>query len=157
MIIEAGHDLHILLFAGRREPSALLMMCLDADMRVTDIRTVLASFSGCFDAAAVESIDVAIPDNNDDLPKFDTRFVALGYDVADVSGYPEGFDWQRVKVVEEWLSCRGVRLLGIQVSDHERWASTGAVGSLCVDSCVRRQRWRRTWHLIPNFSSAPLR
>ncbi|MBX9471657.1 hypothetical protein [Microcella sp.] len=125
MIIEAGYDLHVLLFAERREPGALRMVCLDADLRVTDICTVIPSFSGGFDAAALDLIDRAIPDNNEDLPKYDTRFVALGYHVADASGYPEGFDWARVKVVEEWLSCRGVRLLGIQVSDRECWASTG--------------------------------
>ncbi len=129
MIIEAGYDLHLLLFAGRREPGALRMVCLDADLRLTDTRTVIPSFSGSFDAATLESIDLAIPDNNADLLKYDTRFVALGYDVASVAGYPEGFDWQRVKAVEEWLSCRGVRLLGIQVSDHEQWVSTGPMYS----------------------------
>jgi hypothetical protein len=129
MIIEAGYDLHLLLFAGRGESRALRMVCLDADLRVTDTRTVTTSFSGSFDAATLESIDLAIPDSNEDLPQYDTRFVALGYDVADASGYPEGFDWQRVKVVEEWLSCRGVQLLGIQVSDHQQWASTGPMHS----------------------------
>lgn len=129
MIIEAGYDLHVLLFPERREPGELRMVCLDADLRVTDIRAVIPSFSGNFDASALESIDIAIPENIDDLPKYDTRFVALGYEVANVSGYPEGFDWPRVKVLEEWLSCRGVRLLGIQVSDHEHWASTGPMYS----------------------------
>lgn len=129
MIIEAGYDLHVLLFAERREPGALRMVCLDADLRVIDIRTVFPSFSGSFDAATLESIDCAIPDDDDKFPLLDTRFVALGYDVADASGYPEGFEWERVKVVEEWLGCRGVHLLGIQVSDHERWASTGPMFS----------------------------
>ncbi len=129
MIIEAGYDLHVLLFAGSREPGALRMVCLSADLRVTDIRTVIPSFSGNFDAATLESIDWAIPGDNDALPQLDTRFVALGYDVGDASSYPEGFDWERVKVVEEWLSCRGVRLLGIQVSDHDGWASTGPMYS----------------------------
>ena len=129
MIIEAGYDLHVLLFAERREPGALRMVCLDADLRVTHICTVIPSFSGSFDAAALDSIDRAIPANDDTLPQLDTRFVALGYEVDDVTGYPEGFDWERVKVVEEWLGCRGVELLGIQVSDHERWASTGPMYS----------------------------
>ena len=105
------------------------MVCLDADLRVVDIRTVIPSFSGSFDATALESIDLAIPDSNEDLPQYGTRFVALGYEVANASGYPEGFDWERVKVVEEWLSCRGVELLGIQVCDNERWASTGPMHS----------------------------
>jgi hypothetical protein len=105
------------------------MVCLDADLRVVDIRTVIPLFSGSFDAAALESIDRAIPESNDDPPRYDTRFVALGYAVPDASGYPEVFDWQRLKVVEEWLSCRGVQLLGIQVSDHEQWASTGPMYS----------------------------
>lgn len=129
MIIEAGYDLHVLLFTGNREPGTLRMVCLDADLRVTDIRTVLPSFSGNFDADALDSIDRAIPGDIDELPQFDTRFVALGYDVGDASRYPHGFDWERVKVVEEWLGCRGVRLLGIQVSDHEQWASTGPMHS----------------------------
>jgi len=55
--------------------------------------------------------------------------IEAGYDIADTSGYPEGFEWERVKVVEEWLGCRGIRLLGIQVSDHARWASTGPMYS----------------------------
>lgn len=127
--METGYDLHVLLFEENRAPGALRMVCLDADLRVVDIRTVIPSFSGCFDAAALESIDLAIPDSNEGFSQYDTRFVALGYDVANVSGYPEGFDWQRVKVVEEWLSCRGVQLLGIQVCDHEQWASTGPTHS----------------------------
>jgi len=110
------------------------MVCLDADLRVTDICTVIPSFSGSFDAAALDLIDRAIPDNNDDLPKYDTRFVALGYDVVDASGYPESFDWERVRVVEEWLSCRGVRLLGIQLCDGESWASTGPMYSFATYS-----------------------
>lgn len=129
MIIESGYDLHRLLFGGQSEPGALRIVCLDADLRVLDIRTAIPSFSGSFNAAALESIDLAIPDSNEDLPRYDTRFVALGYDVANASGYPEGFDWQRVTVIEEWLSCRGVQLLGIQVSDHEQWASTGPMHS----------------------------
>ena len=129
MIIEAGYDLHLLLFAGNDEPGALRMVCLDADLRVTTVRTAIPSFSGRFDAAALDSIDTAIPANNESFPKYNTRFVALGYEVTDVTGYPEGFDWERVKVVEEWLGCRGVELLGIQVSDHEKWASTGPMHS----------------------------
>lgn len=129
MIIEAGHDLHVLLFAGHDELGALRMVRLDADLRVTDIRTVIPSFSGSFGPATLESIDVAIPDSNDNLPQLGTRLVAFGYRVADASGFPEGFDWERVTVVEEWLSCRGVQLLGVQVADHERWASTGPMYS----------------------------
>lgn len=129
MIIEAGYDLHVLLFSGHSEPGALRMVCLDADLRVTDVCTVTPSFSGSFDAATLESITMAIPDNDDDLPKYDTRFVALGYAVADASGYPEGFDMERVRILEELLGCRGVRLLGIQVSDQEQWASTGPMYS----------------------------
>ncbi len=129
MIIEAGYDLHLLLFAGNHEPGALRMVGLDADLRVTTVRTVMPAFSGRFDAAALDSIDAAIPVDNENSPTYDTRFVALGYEVADARGYPEGFDWERVKVVKEWLGCRGVELLGIQVSDHERWASTGPMHS----------------------------
>ena len=129
MIIEAGYDLHLLLFAGNHEPGALRMVCLDADLRVTTVRTVIPTFSGRFDAAALDSIDTAIPVDDENFPKYDTRFVALGYNVDDASGFPEGFDWERVKVVEEWLGCRGVELLGIQVSDREGWASTGPMYS----------------------------
>lgn len=129
MIIEAGYDLHLLLFAGNHEPGVLRMVCLDADLRVTAVRTVMTAFSGRIDAAALDSIDTAIPDDGEDFPQYNTRFVALGYEVDDVTGYPEGFDWERVKVVEEWLGCRGVELLGIQVSDHARWASTGPMHS----------------------------
>lgn len=132
MIIEAGYDLHHLLFAGHRELGELRMVCLDADLRVTDIRTVIPSFTGSFDAAALESIDEAIPDDDEDLPQLNTRFVALGYNVASTSGYPEGFDGARVTVVEEWLGCRGITLLGIQVSDHECWASTGPMYSFAT-------------------------
>lgn len=129
MIIEAGYDLHFLLFAERRERGALRMVCLDRDLRVTDVRTVISSFSGNFDAATLESIDACIPENDDTLPELDTHFVALGYEVAAVSGYPEGFEWERVEAVEGWLECRGVRLLGILVSDDEKWASTGPMYS----------------------------
>lgn len=129
MIIEAGYDLHLLLFAGNHEPGALRMVCLDTELRVTSVRTVMTAFSGRFDAAALDSIDTAIPVDNENFPKYDTRFVAIGYEVTDVTGYPEGFDWERVKVVDEWLGCRGVELLGIQVSDHEGWASTGPMHS----------------------------
>lgn len=129
MIIEAGYDLHTLMFARNREPGTLRMVCLSADLRVTDVCTVVPAFSGSFDAATLDSIDRTIPGDDDRLPQLDTRFVALGYDVADASHYPEGFDWERVKVVEEWLGCRGIRLLGIQVSDREQWASTGPMYS----------------------------
>jgi len=42
---------------------------------------------------------------------------------------PEGFDWERVKAVEERLARRGIQLLGIQVCDDESWASTGPMYS----------------------------
>ena len=53
------------------------------------------------------------------------RYVALGYRIPSIEGYPEHFDWDRVRVFDEWLGCRGITLLGIQVSDGERWASSG--------------------------------
>ena len=62
-------------------------------------------------------------------PYAQPMIIEAGYDIADTSGYPEGFEWERVTVVEEWLGCRGVGLLGIQVCDGERWASTGPMHS----------------------------
>lgn len=105
------------------------MVCMDADLRVTDVRTPISAFAGVFDQVTLDSIEATIPEDHDDFPHLDTRFVALGYDVSTTSGYSEGFDWERVKTVEERLSRRGVRLLGIQVSDDESWASTGPMHS----------------------------
>ena len=105
------------------------MVCLDADLRVSDICTVTHSFSGDFNPSELSAIDGAIPADDETLPQLDTRFVALGYSVVDASGHPEGFDWPRVSVVEELLGRRGIRLLGIQISDHEKWASTGPMYS----------------------------
>lgn len=129
MIIEAGYDLHLLLFPDTSPPGGLRMVCLDADLRVTDVRTPIPVFAGIFDHSALDSIEAAIPNDDDLMPQLDTRFVSLGYRVRATSGYPEGFDWERVKAVEERLARRGVRLLGIQVSDGESWASTGPMYS----------------------------
>ena len=86
--------------------------------------SALTSFAGDLDAAALEAVNNAIPvwDDGKEFDRFAVRHAALGYIVRDVSPYPEGFDWDRVKVVEESLSRRGIHLLGIQVSDGERFA-----------------------------------
>ncbi len=101
------------------------MVCMDEDLRVTDVCTPIPVFAGVFDQSALDSIEAAIPDDHHDFPRLDTRFVALGYDVLTTSG----FDWERVKTVEERLGRRGVLLLGIQVCDDRSWASTGPMYS----------------------------
>lgn len=129
MIIEAGYDLHLLLFAGHRESGGLRMVCLDADLRVTDACTVIPFFSGVFDPAVLDAIEASLPDDHADFPQLDTRFIALGHTAADSSRYPHGFDWEQVTDVEKRLALRGIRLLGIQVCDDEGWASTGPMHS----------------------------
>lgn len=129
MIIEAGYDLHLLLFPDHSASEGLRMVCLDADLRVTDVRTLIPAFAGVFDHSALESIEAAIPDEDDLVPQLDTRFVGLGYRVTATAGYPECFDWGRVKAVEVRLARRGIHLLGIQVCDDESWASTGPMHS----------------------------
>lgn len=129
MIIEAGYDLHLLLFPDHSPAGGLRMVCLDADLRVTDVRTLIPAFTGVFDHSALDSIEAAIPEDDDLAPQLDTRFVGLGYRVTAISGYPDGFDWERVKAVEERLARRGIQLLGIQVCDDESWASTGPMYS----------------------------
>ena len=129
MIIEAGYDLHTLLFDGNHSHGALRMVCLGDDLRLLDIVTVMPRFSGHFDAAALDLVESAIPDSHDSLPQLTTRYVALGYTVADASQYPHGFDMDRITALEGWLSCHGVRLLTIQVADDEGWASSGPMHS----------------------------
>jgi len=142
MIIEAGYDLHLLLFPDHRLSGSLRMVCMDADLRVTDVRTTIPEFAGVFDRAALDSIEATIPDDHDDSPRLDTRFVALGYDVSTTSEYPEGFDWERVKRPPP---CGGdprpASLLHLRVRRGRSDASPAhsAVREwLCVDLCVRR-------------------
>jgi hypothetical protein len=132
MIIEAGYDLATLLFESRPSPAALRIVMLDAELRLVAVRTVSTDFGGALDSATLEAVDNAIPEpdqDDDSVDRFAVQYVALGYEVPTIAGYPEGFDWDRVKVFEEWLGCRGVDLLGIQVSDGEGWASTGPMYS----------------------------
>lgn len=131
MIIEAGYDILELLLRGRFDPGSLRMVQLDRDLRLMRTRTVLPNFTGTFDAATVEAVDAAIPgpDDDDDEGRWAVRYIALGFDVSDVSPYPESLDWDRVKVLDEWLSCRGIGLLGIQLYDDEGWVSTGPMYS----------------------------
>lgn len=127
MIIEAGYDLATLLFDGSTDSSALRIVMLDEDLRLLAVRTVSRNFAGSLDGDTLEAVDAAIPepDDNDDSARFAVRYVAIGYRMPSTTGYPEGFDWDRVRVFEEWLGCRGITLLGIQVSDREGWASSG--------------------------------
>lgn len=129
MIVEAGYDLATLLFESRAEPGALRLVALDRELRLVASCTAVTSFAGDFDSAVLEAVDAAIPepDGGVGFERFAVRYVGLGYRVPDVSPYPEGFDWDRMKAVEEWLSHRGIHLLGIQVSDGERFASTGPI------------------------------
>jgi hypothetical protein len=131
MIIEAGYDLATLLFDGRSTPGVLRMVMLDTELRLVAVRTLSTTFTGTLDSATLEAVDAAIPQPEDDdhLARFTVRYVALGFDVPATIGYPEGFDWDRVKAIEERLADRGVHLLGIQVTDGEAWASTGPMYS----------------------------
>lgn len=88
MIIEAGYDLHLLLFPDHSRAGGLRMVCLDADLRVTDVRTLIPAFTGVFDHSALDSIEAAFPEDDDLAPQLDTRFVGLGYRVTAISGYP---------------------------------------------------------------------
>ncbi|MBX9717264.1 MAG: hypothetical protein K2X36_00265 [Microbacteriaceae bacterium] len=72
---------------------------MDEDLSVTDVCTPIPVFAGVFDQSALDSIEAAIPDDHHDFPRLGTRFVALGYDVLTT----QGFDWERVKTVEERL------------------------------------------------------
>ncbi len=129
MIIEAGYDLATLLFDGGTDSSALRIVMLDADLRLLAVRTVSTQFAGSLDGATLEAVDAAIPEPDEDeeegASRYAVRYVALGYRMPSIAGYPERFDWDRVKVFDEWLGCRGITLLGIQVSDSEGWASSG--------------------------------
>lgn len=129
MIVESGYDLHTLLFGGGYRCRALRMVCLSDDLRLIDTVTPLESFTGQFDATALDVIERAIPQNHDSLPQLTTRYVALGFTVPEASQYPHGFDWERIGVLSEWLECHGVRLLTIQVADEEGWASSGPMYS----------------------------
>jgi len=86
MIIEAGYDLHLLLFPDHSSSEGLRMVCLDANLRVTDVRTPIPAFAGVLDHSALDSIEAAIPDDDDLAPQLDTRFVGLGYRVTATSG-----------------------------------------------------------------------
>jgi hypothetical protein len=131
MIIEAGYDLATLLFDGRSAPGALRMVMLDTELRLVAVRTVSTMFTGTLDSPALEAVDAAIPQPEDDdhLARFAVRYVALGFEVPKISGYPEGFDWDRVTAIKQRLASRQIHLLGIQVSDGEGWASTGPMYS----------------------------
>lgn len=129
MIIEAGYDLAELLFDRRSTPGPLRIVMLDADLRLVDVRTVSTTFTGTLDSTTLDAVDAIIPGPSDDeaLARHGIQYVALGYQVGSIEGYPEAFDWDRVTVFDEWLGCRGITLLGIQISDGEQWASTGPV------------------------------
>lgn len=124
MIIEAGYDLMTLLFDGRFRVGSLRVVSLDGDFRVTSIDEV----AGTIESASLEAVDAAIPDHDPDdeiAVRYAVRYAALGLEVPTVEGYLERIDWEHVRRIEGWLDCRGIELLGIQISDGERWASTG--------------------------------
>lgn len=129
MIIEAGYDLHLLLFGGSRSRNALRMVCLNDELRVVDICTVMPEFSGHFDETVLDVIERATPERSDSLAHLNTRYVALGYGVADTSQYPHGFDWPRLTALSEWLECHGIQLLTVQVGGDDGWASSGPMHS----------------------------
>lgn len=102
----------------------------DRDARLLiDVVTVIPRFTGEFDASALDVIEHAIPKSRDSLPQLTTRYVALGFTVADVSNYPHGFDGERIMALSGWLDCHGAQLLTIQVADAEIWTSTGPMYS----------------------------
>ncbi len=128
MIVEAGYDLHTLLVGGRFRPGSLRVVSLDADFRVIAVTEVVDDFSGSLESVSLERLDAAIPRHDDDdefAARYAVRFAALGFEVSKVDGYLEGLDWGELARIEDWLDCRGIELLGVQVFDPEWWASTG--------------------------------
>jgi hypothetical protein len=184
MIIEAGYDLTTLLFDGARDSGELRIVMLDSELRALSAQSVVPRFDGSLGTATLEAVDAAIPEPDEDddevSARYAVRYVALGYRIPSIEGYPEGFDWDRVRVFDEWLGCRGITLLGIQVSDGERWASSGPMHRFedyaldeelprvlvipgphpfltceCAACAPRRARWQRARSTQPDSEPSP--
>lgn len=127
MIIEAGYDLATLLFDLGTDPTALRVVALDADFRVISVTSVPEEFHGDLAALPLASIDAVIPEHDEDdefAVRYAVRFAALGFRVERLPNEWEGPDAGEAKI-REWLSCRGIDLLGTYITDGTMWHSSG--------------------------------
>jgi hypothetical protein len=127
MIIEAGYDLATLLFDLDTDPTALRVVALDADFRVISLTSVPDAFHGDLAAVPLASIDAVIPEHDEDdeiAVRYAVRFVAVGFRVERLPNEWEGPDAGEAKI-RDWLSCRGIDLLGTYMTDGTMWRSSG--------------------------------
>lgn len=126
MIIEAGYDLATLLFDLDGDPHSLRVVALDADFRVISLTSMPEEFQGDLGAIPLSAIDDVIPEHDEDdeiAARYAVRFVALGYRVDKLPAYDEPEAGEAK--IREWLSCRGIDLLGTYMTDGTMWRSSG--------------------------------
>lgn len=126
MIIEAGYDLATLLFDLGGDRHSLRVVALDADFRVISLTSVPEEFRSDLGAMPLAAIDDVIPEHDEDdefAARYAVRFVALGYRVDKLPAYDEPEPGEAR--IREWLSCRGIDLLGTYMTDGAMWRSSG--------------------------------
>ncbi len=137
MIIEAGYDLATLLFDLDGDPNSLRVVALDADFRVVALTAVLGDFSGDLATVPLSSIDDVIPEHDEDdefAARYAVRYAALGYRLDRLPD-GEGADPGEAKI-RDWLSCRGIDLIGTYVTDGTMWRSSGPMKTFSTYLCA---------------------